>query len=141
MVAIMSFQQVLLYILGLASFVLAQNATTSSILSFTTSNLTTSKTDVGPSTILITSTPGGGLEIATTFITSSGYQNTTQSSSASKTSEPTFATPTVTSAVNTPNSPATSTPAVLSAAPSMTFSVLPAMGAVIAFMGAMCVLQ
>ncbi|TID15271.1 hypothetical protein E2P81_ATG08336 [Venturia nashicola] len=139
MVATVSSMQVLLFILNLASFVLAQNATTSSIPSFTTSNLTTSKTVIGPLTILITSTPGGGVETVTTFITSGGYPNTTQLPSALDTPGPTSAPPAFTSTVNTPNGPAASTPTLLSAASSMSLKILPAMGTIMAFLVGMCV--
>ncbi|QDS74873.1 hypothetical protein FKW77_003504 [Venturia effusa] len=134
----MSILQVLLCLMGLGSFVIAQNATTPSVISFTISNSTTSNTV--PSTVFVTSTPGGGVETATTFITSSGFQNTTQSSSAFEIPEPTFTSPIFTSPFNTPNSPASPTPTLLSKAPALEFHVLPILSAVVSFLIGMCVL-
>jgi len=144
MVATMSFLHFLLCIIGLSSLALAQNGTTTaSIFSITLSSLNTSKTLV-PSTVLITSTPGGGTVKATTIVTQTGYQNTTSTRSSSfETPEPTFTTPIVfTSAANTPTSPPTSSPTVLqNAAPSMKFDVLPILGSALAFLVGLCVLQ
>jgi hypothetical protein len=141
MIATMSFLHLLLCIVGLASLVLAQNRTTSSVLSITLSNLSTSKTLI-PSTILVTSTPGGGTVKATTVVTQTGYQNTTRSSSFNIPTQ-TFSTPEVfTSAANTPTGPPSSSPTLLqNAAPAVTFDVLPIMGSALALLVGLCFFQ